>query len=279
MTDDSMISPAGWCAPSAQVYAMAGIEDIKQDPEFDLVEAMTGVNPNDIRVKRGGIEYKERKKTVSKHPNTVVETIGYSDDEALKKVLVGRKVTAITETEGSKLFAGHGWEGDESRYTGHMTAEELGYNYDGRGDLSKVIEYHLDDGSILRAHAADGGCACSNGCFTVDISDVIRERLIGATIMNVQTEEVASEYKQVEDPETGQMVWSEVEVPGKEIDHDSGGFLRLFVYADLAESSGQSGTGEAEEKLPMVESAGADNGYYGWGYHITIERPKTEEQD
>lgn len=111
------------------------------------------------------------------------KTIVYDDVEELKSVLVGQKITEITETTGAAL------ERDERRRNGQ---DADSYYYGRSGTYDRVLEYHLSNGATLRAHARDGGCACSNGCFSVDIDDETRSKIIGATIMNVSTEERTS---------------------------------------------------------------------------------------
>lgn len=143
------------------------------------------------------------------------DAIGYDDTKTLSDALVGRSVVA-TRSEGS------------------------GYH--------QVISFILDDGSTLKAHAADGGCACSNGCFTVDNPDDV----IGATILGVEVQEVAQAY----DYEAGDYV--EKSVAPRSI-RDGSATIRLFVYTELG-------------KKTLVESEGGDNGYYGWGYHLTVDK-------
>lgn len=138
--------------------------------------------------------------------------IEYADIEAIKRALVGRSIIAVTA------------DGDE--YT-------------------KVVTFALDDGSALKAHATDGGCACSNGCFTVDA----HERVAG-TILNVELEERIQTY----DGSDGEVV-----EPGSITDGQA--MIRVFVYTELGKST-------------LVTSEGGDNGYYGWGFWLSVHNPE-----
>lgn len=80
----------------------------------------------------------------------MAKTFDYDDIDSLKAALVGRKIINLA-SEGS--------------------------------EFNKVDTFVLDDGSLLKAHAADGGCACSNGCFSVESSAV------GGTIMSISLDE------------------------------------------------------------------------------------------
>lgn len=119
-------------------------------------------------------------------------------------------------------------------------------------DYDRVISFALDDGMTLNAHAADGGCACSNGCFTVEPGNAVR-----GTITNVELKEVTSDY----DYETGHSGEREIE-PGSISDGSS--VIRLFVYADLGEQV-------------LVTSEGGDNGFYGWGFWLSVDAPNKQE--
>jgi hypothetical protein len=128
----------------------------------------------------------------------VSERIAYNDDAALNSVLVGRRIVG-TET------------------------------LDADSEFSKVIQFTLDDGTILSAHATDGGCACNNGCWSVD-----NPATPTGIIMNVETTEVSDGYESA--------------------------IMRLYVFTDIESAS------------ELIVSSGADNGYYGWGYFLTVER-------
>lgn len=119
-------------------------------------------------------------------------------------------------------------------------SEGIGYN--------RVLTFVLDDGTRLKAHATDGGCGCSNGCFTVKPASVVR-----GTITNVVVNEIVNDY-------TGNGP-CEVE-PGSVSDGES--VISIFVYADMGQQV-------------LVESSGVDNGYYGWGFWFSVERPESEE--
>jgi hypothetical protein len=67
--------------------------------------------------------------------------IDYNDEKALTALLVGRR---IIETRHTKV-RDRSW----------------------RGDLD-AIQFVLDDGQVLEVQEADGGCACSNGCWSVE---------------------------------------------------------------------------------------------------------------
>ncbi len=139
------------------------------------------------------------------------EAIQYTDVDKLREILVGRSITS-TLSEG--------------------------------GEYDRVLSFVLDNGSILKAHAADGGCACSNGCFSVDNPD----RVTG-TILNVEIEEIERSYSNDDKPVT----------PGSLSDGEA--VIRLFVYDELG-------------KHTLVQSEGGDNGYYGWGYHLSLQLPE-----
>lgn len=115
-------------------------------------------------------------------------------------------------------------------------------------DYNRVLTFVLDNGTRLKAHATDGGCGCSNGCFTVEPGGDVR-----GTITNVVVNEIASDYMG-NDPR-------EIE-PGSISDGES--VISIFVYADIGQQV-------------LVESSGEDNGYYGWGFWFSVERPESEE--
>jgi len=140
--------------------------------------------------------------------------VEYTDVAAIKESLVGRSIV-------STLSEGDG--------------------------VDRVLTFVLDDGTLLRAHATDGGCACSNGCFTVEPGNVVR-----GTITNVEVEEFASSW----DTAGEQPV-----APGSVSDGE--GTIRIFVYGELG-------------KQLLVESQGSDNGYYGWGFWLSAVRPNQE---
>lgn len=135
--------------------------------------------------------------------------IDYTEVEAIRQALVGRQIT-------NTLSEGH--------------------------DYDRVISFVLDDGTVLKAHATHGGCACENGCFTVEPGSVIR-----GTILNVEVTEVAAVYDDEREIEPGSI-------------SDGSATIRLFVYTDLA------------DKTILVTSKGADNGYYGWGFWLSVHR-------
>jgi hypothetical protein len=140
-------------------------------------------------------------------------SIGYDDQLALRELLVGRR---IVETRKSTAKA-ESWS-----------------------DEMNAVEFVLDDGQVLKAIATDGGCACSNGCWSVENPDVVAPDQI---ITGVETAE---------------------DLDGEWSTHgDGSATLRLFVYA-------------AGIKSEIVRSEGGDNGYYGWGYALLVETP---EQD
>lgn len=137
--------------------------------------------------------------------------IDYSDVEKLREVLIGKRVQSVRSV----------------------------------GDgFAKTIEYDLG-GVVLVAHATDGGCACSNGCFTVDTE---LESLAG-TIMNVEVEERAIPWAW--DSKEGGVIEPRSISSGSAV-------IRIFVYTDLGKSE-------------LVKSEGGDNGYYGWGFWLSVE--------
>jgi len=111
-------------------------------------------------------------------------------------------------------------------------------------DVNRVLSFVLDDGTILKAHATDGGCACSNGCFTVEPVSAVR-----GTITNVDVKE----YSQTWDGTEGEPV-----EPGSM--SDGSAVIRIFVYSDLGEQI-------------LMQSEGGDNGYYGWGFWLSVHEP------
>lgn len=128
---------------------------------------------------------------------TAIRSLEYNDVEQMKQVLVGRRIVSTKAT-------------DLDTYRGQ-------------------IEFTLDDGHVFVAEEADGGCACSNGCFNVANPET--------------TDQVITDVQFVEEPESPVT--------------DYLATLRLFVYAD-------------QIKTELVRSQGTDNGYYGWGYHVTV---------
>lgn len=133
--------------------------------------------------------------------------VTYNDTDALRAALVGRK---IIETR-------HG-EGKRNEYSDPMPA----------------ISFVLDDGTILEAIATDGGCACSNGCWSVENPESAPSQVI----TNVEV---------IDEPDTEGFGDSAT--------------LRMFVYADNV-------------KTELVRSVGMDNGYYGWGYAVAVKAPE-----
>lgn len=111
-------------------------------------------------------------------------------------------------------------------------------------DYDRVLSFVLDDGTVLKAHATDGGCACSNGCFTVEPGNVVK-----GTITNVEVKEQVQSWDGAEGDEV---------TPGSL--SDGSAVIRVFVYADLGEQL-------------LLSSEGGDNGYYGWGFWLSVHRP------
>jgi hypothetical protein len=132
--------------------------------------------------------------------------IDYNDTTALRAALVGRRIV-----ETRKGVVKEGWD---------------------KGMDS--IEFVLDDGTILEAREADGGCACTNGCWSVE----------------APAEPPTSVITNVEVVDEKDSEWSESAT------------LRMFVYAE--------GIPTATE---LIRSEGGDNGYYGWGYHVYVKAP------
>lgn len=131
------------------------------------------------------------------------QAIEYTDIASLKSALVGRSIVSTLS------------EGDA---------------YD------RVLSFVLDDGTILKAHATDGGCACSNGCFTVE-----NPESANGTILNVELRETVD--------------GSDVE-PGSILEGSA--TIRVYVYDELG-------------KHTLIESEGGDNGYYGWGFWLSVQ--------
>lgn len=122
--------------------------------------------------------------------------IEYNDVDALKEALVGREI--------------------------------LGFVSEGLGTYRGSVQIQLDNGDVLTGWEADGGCACSNGCF-----DLTQPEAPKGTVMNVEVEETEDGYES--------------------------GTIRLFVYTEFGRTN-------------ILESSGSDNGYYGWGYHLTLNK-------
>lgn len=101
---------------------------------------------------------------------------------------------------------------------------------------TEVISFTLDNDVVLEARETDGWCSCSNGCWSV-ANNAIPE----GVIMNVEIEET--------DLETGE--------PIRE-GYDGWTAIRMFVMDDLG------------NRVPLIESEGMDNGYYGWGYELHV---------
>lgn len=112
------------------------------------------------------------------------------------------------------------------------------------GDYPAQVKFVLDDGSILTAHATYGGCACSNGCFSVKPENVVRGTILNAEVR----EEVETWDEDASRPVT----------PGSV--SDGSAKISVFVYTDLGEHL-------------LLSSEGGDNGYYGWGFWLNVERP------
>lgn len=136
----------------------------------------------------------------------------YTDVQQIKDALVGKSIV-------STLSAGSG--------------------------LDRVLTFVLDDGSLLKAHATDGGCACTNGCFTVEPGNVVR-----GTITNVELEELADSWDS-----SGRVAVA----PGSVSDGEA--HINVFVYSDLG-------------RQLLLSSEGGDNGYYGWGFWLSVEKPE-----
>lgn len=139
--------------------------------------------------------------------------IEYTNIEKIKAALVGRSIVA-TETEGESY--------------------------------SRVISFKLDDGTTLKAHATDGGCGCTNGCFTVDNPDSIT-----GTILNVEVSEEAQTYDYAARENERKQV-----TPGSISDGEA--TIRIYVYTEIG-------------KATLIESEGGDNGYYGWGFWLSVD--------
>jgi hypothetical protein len=204
------------------------------------------------------------------HLEQALETVEYDNADELKKVLLGRRIVSVNRTHQAEII--------RATYFRQLAAFEQGvsgavepykpYDLDrvSRSSYDEVIEYHLDNGWTLRAHANDGGCACSNGCFSVDLSQENEARLIGATILGVQVEETVEgghyDHEKNEYVETPTVyINGEGETPS-----DGSSSISVFVYTDLTAANADG------ERIPLVESEGGDNGYYGWGFSFSVDR-------
>ena len=135
---------------------------------------------------------------------------------------------------------------------------------DGEG-FSRVLSFVLDDGTVLRAHATDGGCGCANGCFSVKPGNVTR-----GTIMNVAVKEHQLDYDYYDDNkgakreiEPGSIQDAKREIEPGSI-QDGSSQISVFVYTEMND--------EIAERV-LVESEGRDNGYYGWGFWFDVVKP------
>lgn len=271
----------------------AGVEAMRPYVE----KAIAGINDMSKAMRAAGVAAK-RFFDDAQVRRFIGEEVDYNDAERLRQVLVGRKIVSINRTTTRKIkaeirrtleieMANRYWEAvaDWAKHgaaVGARPAEPKFDEYDhaalrelsGWDDLD-VIEYTLDDGTVLSAYETDGGCACSNGCFSVELGEDTERRLIGATIMSVRTEErLEDSYGAIDDPDK-----VKVFVDGE----GEGGYgsaeMFVFVYTDLhppVARIGETSTGEPvtseQDPLPLVSSAGSDNGYYGWGFGLRVRR-------
>jgi hypothetical protein len=130
--------------------------------------------------------------------------IAYDNTDELKNLLVGHRIVSVTKGTRAQI--------DPDDWNGSLEA----------------FTYTLDNGVELIAAGTDGGCACSNGCFTLT-----EGALPDNAITNV---EVAEDYSY-----GSQQVGAAT--------------IRMFVYS-------------GDEKTELFSSSGGDNGYYGWGHAI-----------
>lgn len=137
--------------------------------------------------------------------------IEYTNVEAIRSALIGRRIVSTIGTGG---------------------------------DYPADIKFVLDDGTILTAHATDGGCACSNGCFSVKPATAVT-----GTILNVAVKEMVDSWDTSAKREVA---------PGSVTDGEAE--IRIFVYTDLGEHL-------------IMTSEGGDNGYYGWGFWLHVDAP------
>ena len=144
-----------------------------------------------------------------------VSEIPYNDLETLRNVLVGQTIEEIT----------------------YLSMD----NEDEWSEIKELLHifFKLSNGMELEAIETDGGCACSNGCWSVK-----SEATVGSTIMGVEIEE--------RDNYTGELFTSDV--------YEGSATIKLFVLTDAG-------------KQGLVVSSGEDNGYYGWGFHLRVHEP------
>ncbi|QNJ55925.1 hypothetical protein SEA_RASPUTIA_35 [Microbacterium phage Rasputia] len=203
--------------------------------------------------------------------------IRYDDADTLRSVLIGQKIVEIGETTGEAIEqAKHDLEHEKWEAGGKIGPEPWKSHSYNRDEYDRVLLFRLSGGMTLRAHAHDGGCGCSNGCFTVDIAEEVRAKLLGATILSVEVEERNLDYRRLtpEDPgydaekdaasRIGQWAYVEGDLRGPDSSDDDSARIRVFVYTDLV-----------PERQPLVTSEGGDNGYYGWGFHWSVDRTIT----
>ena len=80
-----------------------------------------------------------------KDRDVTVQNIDYNATDALKAVVVGHRITSREEVQEGGLAS---------------------------------IRFTLDNGVILEAREAEGGCACSNGCWSVQSDGPLPESVI-----------------------------------------------------------------------------------------------------
>lgn len=109
-------------------------------------------------------------------------------------------------------------------------------------EITKVSDTQLmlDGGTILTFIGHDGGCACSAGCYDLtELNDI---------------DNVITSVEFVDEPS------------GDDYPTESGGFYRIYVFADNV-------------KVNLATFEGSDgNGYYGTGYSIDVQAPQLEQE-
>lgn len=136
--------------------------------------------------------------------------IEYDDVLALKSALVGREIVSVLK--------------------GKRSTWDIG--------MVDTIEFVLDNGTVLEVEETSGGCACSNGCFSV-----------GTAVTEHRS--VITDVRVAEDYEYGS-------------DRDGSATITLSIYSEGIPTV-------------LVESQGGDNGYYGWGYAVRLKSASDED--
>lgn len=173
--------------------------------------------------------------------------------------LFGKRETPEPEFVPIKATASD-WNKDEDvRTLNHEDQEAITNLLVGRR-VTKIDEDHilLDDGTLIKAIGADGGCGCNAGCYDLQVLNGVD---------NVITR-VEFDYHPTGDDE---VAWGSEKAltEAQKCEHgpqedEYAGHYRIFVFAD-------------NEKINLMQFDGTDgNGYYGTGFEILIRDPRND---